>query len=224
MYREEYSRSRESGADPKTSRKTAKTEADKAAKDLSKDIAVDAARSRARSDLESGKAFTENARNDNAQTQADFDAGARGARGKELATELDGRSLADIKKVLDADVQAGKCNPPVSDPLPNPKGPPLPQEVYVYKDGTVVRLKSGGDLINGSDPMYSIEVTRNGVNEPTGPEDIAFKIDNEGTSVPKGPNDAANPYDKGKNPDQWKVWNEEVMKAGHRKTTEPGSP
>jgi hypothetical protein len=49
---------------------------------------------------------------------------------------------------------------------------------------------------------------------------VAFKVDPNGRPVPKGPNDVANPYDNGRQAEQWQAFLEWIMQQGHRPTAE----
>lgn len=149
--------------------------------------------------------------------------GSHGQEASRLAPQLHGKSLADVQAILDADVAAGRATK-TSAPIPV-QGQMLPQDVYIYPDGTVVRVKAqGGEPkynppgVSPGDPMYSVEVTLPGVTAITSQADIAFKVDPTGQPVPKGPEDIVNPYSSGTNELQFKLYQELVMIAGHRPT------
>jgi hypothetical protein len=220
-YRSQYRSLREQGAEVKNARKGAKSVADKTGKLFAKTRAIEAARARAQADLDSGDAFTETAKKDLASDRAEYDAGTHGSNAQRLSSELNGKSMAEVQAILDADASAGLCTKTPTN-ITVKGGKTVPQDVYLYKDGTMVRVKPQGDgLNNQGGPMYSIEVIKKGVANPQTQGDVDFKVDGKGNAVPKGPSDAANPYDKAKNPEQWKAWMEKVINAGHRSTKEP---
>ncbi|HEX2686748.1 MAG TPA: hypothetical protein VHN14_09020 [Kofleriaceae bacterium] len=77
-----------------------------------------------------------------------------------------------------------------------------------------MRIKPNGDLINSSDPMYSVELTHPDAPRPGMPqESIAFKYDAQGQPVPKGPGDIQNPYPEGTAAHQ--AYQDALIKAGH---------
>lgn len=121
-------------------------------------------------------------------------------------------------------VRTGRVNPD-STPRLNPDGTPesYPQIEYNYPDGTRVRIKPNGDLINSSDPMYSVELTHPDAPRPGLPqESIAFKYDAQGQPVPKGPGDIQNPYPEGTA--AHRAYQDALIKAGHLHAPPPPSP
>jgi hypothetical protein len=90
-----------------------------------------------------------------------------------------------------------------------------PQASYHFSDGTLVRIKPQGDIKNGTQPMYSVEMETGGAASGARPqENVAFKTDSAGEPVPKGPDDIKNPYST-QQPEQRKAYEQELLRLGH---------
>ena len=152
------------------------------------------------------------------------DAGAP-SESKALGPKLQGKTVAEMEAILDADVTAGKAKKLDRSYIGTQR---KPMDSWLYNDGTLVRVKpQGSELVAGaSEPMYAIEVLKQpGVTE--GAQDaVAFKVGADGKPTPKGPKDLKNPYDKGKHKLQYDAYQDEAMKPGHQqaKVDPPPSP
>jgi hypothetical protein len=206
-YRDAYVRERAAGADPAKAGKIARGEAKNAAKTLADQLARETAQARADSALQDPSKW--NLSEADKRALVDYQSGKKGGAAERLSPDLNGKPLADVLATLDAEVSAGHATK-VETTLPNGK----PQSVYQFPDGTIIRVKPSGDAFV-ADPSYSVEVTTDGVVNPTGQEGIAFKIGPDGKPVPKGPDTVPNPYDKGKNKTQFEAFFERIINAGH---------
>lgn len=151
----------------------------------------------------------------------------RGQIAREISPELAGKSVPEMEAIAQA--RGGVRNPPTGvdevrtgalnedkTPRLNPDGTPesYAQIEYNFPDGTRVRMKPNGDIINSSNPMYSVELTHADAPRPGMPqESIAFKYDAQGRPVPKGPSDIQNPYPEGTAAHQ--AYQDALIKAGH---------
>lgn len=223
-FNKDYVRRREAGESPADAMHEAKKFANKEAVEAAKQRAgepanLQRAREQARADRDAGKQFKDNLDAETKGAKDEYDKGTQGGEAKSLASKLDGKSVPEIQKVLDADAAAGKCTktPGTSE------GKPM--DSYFYPDGTLVRVKPQGSK-HSPNPMYSIEVTKQpGVSGTQ--DDVAFKVDRDGRATPKGPDDLKVPriYDKNINPHQNKAYVDEAMKYGHQEAKpEPPKP
>lgn len=150
-----------------------------------------------------------------AQDFVDFSSGARGGLAKRFSVELPGKTVEEMEALLH---KAGGTRDPVA---PNTyrsvsEGQnTYPQACYIYPDGTLVRIKPLGDIKNGQQPMYSVEMQTKSLAVGGRPQnDVAFKMDSAGNPVPKGPDDINNPYTP-RYPDQRKAYELEILRLGH---------
>ncbi|MCB9763103.1 MAG: hypothetical protein H6739_25100 [Alphaproteobacteria bacterium] len=214
-YLEEFVRLREGGASLKSAQRQAKAHARATARRMAKVRASEAATARAHEDLASGEAFKQPPSPDVVAAMDAYASGKRGATARTMARELEGKPHDEVASRLDADAAAGRCTK-TAETIQVTGGGQKPHEVYVYPDGTVVRVKPDGDG-RSTEPMFSVEVLLDGVKLAKRQGDVAFKLDADGRPVPKGSKDSMNnPYDLGTNETQHTAWEQVVLQAGHR--------
>jgi hypothetical protein len=132
-----------------------------------------------------------------------------GGTARVFASELRGKTLAEIAEILDAHAAAGTCTRAAS----NLGGKPMIR--YLYGDSTLVRLQPEGSSLT-PDPIYIIEVTkRPGVCATL--EDVAFKVDAEARATPKGPADLKIPpmFMMHANPLQYAAYRDVALAYGY---------
>lgn len=225
-YAAEYATRLRAGEPKKQASRAAQSAALRSAKALATQEARAAARARALDDVKSGAAFGPTPSASVRGAKAAYESGEVGQSARGLSPRLTGKSMDEVQDVLDADVAAGR-SAVADDPLVT-DGVILPQKVYTYPDGTVVRVKPGGDgyrskLVPGPPdyrPKYSVEVRNLEATQVRGQGDIAFKVGSDGAPVPKGPGSIHNPYNSGTNGDQFESYQEAVMEAAHHLTRE----
>lgn len=146
----------------------------------------------------------------------DFRTGARGGMAKRLSAELPGKTVDEMEALLQK--ARGTRNPGERGTFSMVKEGQnsYPQASYHFSDGTLVRIKPQGDIKNGTQPIYSVEVESGVAASGARPqENVAFKMESSGEPVPKGPDDVNNPYST-KQPEQRKAYEQEMIRLGHR--------
>lgn len=222
----EYARALREGKPADRARKLAIKKARRDAKAAATAEAEAAARAKALDSIENKSPFGADPPANIKSAEAAYRAGETGTSARDLSRRLTGRSHDEIRELLDGDVVAGKCT--VADDTFRAKGGmELPQRVYQYPDGTVVRLKPQGDGFGptrrappDAHPKYSVEVQNLDAQRVAGQDDIAFKLDQQGRPVPKGPSDVDNPYNRHTNREQYEAYEDAFIEAGHPRTTE----
>jgi len=221
IFREEYVKARARGETDIGARDIARDAARKAARTHVQAEGIKIAEARARADVLRDTnsdgipdAFmTSNARA--AQDFAEFRAGTRGASAKTLTAQLQGKTVEEMEVLLQ---KSGGTRDPAT---PGTFKSVLegentyPQACYAYPDGTLVRIKPLGDIKNGEQPMYSVEMQTKSTTGGRPQDDVAFKLDASGTPVPKGKPDINNPYTP-RQPLQRKAYQDEILRLGHR--------
>jgi hypothetical protein len=216
-FNQEYAKAREANVVPKKAMSAARAAANKATFEAAQAQAarpqnLEAARARARSDRANGNAFAESELD--APTKAAktaYEAGTMGQAARSMSPQLAEKTMPEMEAMLEADVATGKSTKP---PGEQTTAKNKPMRSYLYPDGTLVRLKPEGDAF-GSEPKYSVEVTKQVGGPAANQDDIAFKVGADGVPTPKGPEDLNVPWDKTQNPAQYKAYVDEALKYGH---------
>ncbi len=176
------------GAKSDTAIKLAGKAADKAAKAAAKNEAQTAATNRATTEMASRKAF-KGPTTDLKNRLTNYDSGTAGGAAKRLASQLDGKTQAEMEALLDLEVAGGAATRAI-DPTKDPTDPTKMQDqvAYDFTDGTLIRIKPKGDKNNNPGKLtYSVEVkTATPASDQAG---VSFKVDIQGDPVPKGPDD-----------------------------------
>jgi len=220
--RDEYARAREAGASDANALKNAHRAAAKAMTAFMRAEAIRLAEARARQDLLKDTnsdgipdAFkTTDAKA--AQDFADYSSGTRGNMAKKLATVLPGKTVGEMETSLtESGGMRHPATPGTFETITEGKNS-YPQVTYTFPDGTLVRIKPRGDVRNGIDPMFSIEMQTK-VQEPSvhPQRNVAFKVDPATNPVPKGGDDVNNPYGT-QQQIQREAYERELMKLGHQ--------
>jgi hypothetical protein len=143
--------------------------------------------------------------------------GTRGQVARDISPQLVGQSIDQMEAIA---VARGGTRFPAAGTEQvvtgrvRPDGTPetYPQIEYRFTDGTRVRLKPQGDLVNSTNPMYSVELEHL-VPRPGQPQQsVAFKYDVHGNPVPKGPAEIRNPYPPGP---AYDAYQNAILAAGH---------
>lgn len=219
-FREEYLKARQAGQTDAEAMQTARRAAAKATQAHVQNEAVKLAESRARLDVArdaNADGIPDAFKNTDAKAKtdfADFSSGTRGAAGKRLARQLPGKTVPQMEDLLQ---KAGGTRHPgmpgTFDTVVEGKIS-YPQVSYTFPDGTLVRIKPHGDVRNGVDPMYSVEMLSSTPATGNPQNSVSFKLDVAGNPVPKGGGDIANPY-----PPQQQLqraaYEQELLRFGH---------
>jgi hypothetical protein len=220
-FRNEYVKARTGGEVEIPAKNLARAAARKATKAHIKLEGVRIARERAHADIRKDTnhdgvpdAF-KNADSKAVRDFAEFRTGARGGMAKRLSAELPGKTVDEMEALLQK--AGGARSPGQQGTFSTVKEGQnsYPQASYQFSDGTLVRIKPQGDIKNGTQPMYSVEMESEVAASGARPQDgVAFKMDSAGEPVPKGPDDAKNPYST-QQPEQRKAYDQEMIRLGH---------
>lgn len=143
-------------------------------------------------------------------TKEAYEAGETGAKSKYYAKALGGKKGSEMATMLDADAEVVAGRATRTDGV---LGEGKPQWMWVFADGSVIRVKPEGDAFKDV-PMFAVEV-QNG-SGAGGQAGIAFKVDDAANPVPKGPGNMSNPYHRGNHGSQHGAFFDCLIDAGHR--------
>ena len=134
-----------------------------------------------------------------------------GGTAKTLGPELIKLKEDAFKTKMEKDAADGKCTR-VEKELASPKGGKQKMAKYEYPDGTMVRYKPDGDAFSGGKATYCVDVKNDPTKPDEKPNDVGFKVDENGKAVPKNPadlqEDGADPVAKADHANK-------AMRAGH---------
>lgn len=219
-FREEYLKAREAGQPDAQAMQTARRAASKATQTHVQDEAMKLAQARARLDVArdtNADGVPDAFKNTEPKAMtdfADFKSGTRGKLAKQLAPQLPGKTVAEMEALLQK--AGGTRHPSASGTFETvvEGKTSYPQVSYTFPDGTLVRVKPLGDVRNGVEPMYSVEMMSSTPATGSPQNSVAFKLDVAGNPVPKGGSDIANPYTPQQQL-QRAAYEQELLRLGH---------